>query len=273
VTDEGHTFPGVTVCDDVREADWLRASLRPWRERGPHVAALRPVAALVPAAYPAHGRILHRASRGSHFVRWAEVAALTGQRLHAETQYGELIGWEWDADDQMPPEPWGEPEPGSLRPEECAAVAEVLSGYTTTPDDCWFCVWEGYGWPELERLRARAGFVAADGGRVDLEADYETAGPAAYPVAVPVAPLVGLEDRDCILFRGPVTAATAFRSGPMYQSPTLWWPTDRAWCVASELDIYSTYVAAEPAALHALIDHPALEVLECTAEQVIDRGP
>jgi hypothetical protein len=199
---------------------------------------------------------------------------LTGQRLDAETQYGELIGWHWDADDQVPPEPWGEPEQGSLRADECAAVAEVLSGYTTTPDDCWFCLWEGYGWPELERLRARAGFVEPDGGGVDpAEADYETAKHAVFPVAVPVAPLVGLEDRDCILFRGPVTAATAFRSGPRYQSPTLWWPTDRAWCVASELDIYSTYVAAAPAALHALIDHPALEVLECTTEQVTDRGP
>jgi hypothetical protein len=91
-------------------------------------------------------------------------------------------------------------------------------------------------------------------------------------VPVPVAPQVHLENRDCILFRGPVTAATAFRSEPMYQSPTLWWPTDRAWCVASELDIYSTYVAAPAAALHALIDHPALEVLECTAEQGIDKG-
>ena len=267
-------FPGVTVCDDVREADWLRASLRPWRERGLPVATFRPVAALVPAAYPAHGRILHRARTGSDLLRWAEVAALTGQRLDAETQYGELIGWQWDGDHQRPPEPWGEPEQGSLRPDECAAVAEVLSGYTTTPDDCWFCVWEGYGWDELERLRARAGFVAApDGGRVDPEADDHTVKQAVFPVAVPVAPLVHLENRDCILFRGPVTAVTVFRSGPMYQSPTLWWPTDRAWCVASELDIYSTYVAAAPAALRALIDHPALEVLECTAEQVIDRGP
>lgn len=269
-------FPGVTVSDDVGEAEWLRASLRPW-SRG----SLR-VATFVPAAYPAHGRILHRASRGSVSLRWAEVAAMTGQRLHPETQYGNLIGWVWDPEHQRPPDPWGEPEQGRLRPEECAAVAEVLSAYTTTPDDCWFCLWEGYGWSELERLRARSGFVAADvvaadlvaaHGELDPEADHGTATQAVFPVAVPVAPQVHLENRACILFHGPVTAATAFRSEPMYQSPTLWWPADRAWCVASELDIYSTYVAAEPAALRALIDHPALEVLECTAEALIDRGP
>jgi hypothetical protein len=75
-----------------------------------------------------------------------------------------------------------------------------------------------------------------------------------------------------LLFHGPVTGATAFRSEPWFQSPTLWWPDDRAWCVASELDIYSTYVAAGTAAVRALIADPALEVLECTADQDIDHG-
>jgi hypothetical protein len=53
----------------------------------------------------------------------------------------------------------------------------------------------------------------------------------------------------------------------------LWWPDDHAWCVASELDIYSTYVAATPSAVDELIEHPALEVLPCTALHDIDHGP
>jgi diamine N-acetyltransferase len=192
------TFPGVAVCDDVRPADWLRASLRPWSARG-----IEHVATLVPDTYPAYGRILHRA----------------------------------------PPEPSGEPERGSLLPDECAAVADVLARRTTTPDGCWFCMWEGYGtaWIVLNHLS-------------------ET------------APRVALEHRNCVLFHGPISAATAFRAGPFFQSPIVWWPDDRAWCVASELDIHSTYVAAQPAALRALIDHPALEVLECTAEEDIAHG-
>ena len=270
-------FPGVTVSDDVREADWLRVSLRSRREGGVPGAGFSAVSTLVPAVYGAHGRILHRARKGHilqpQLLRWSEVAALTAQPLHAETQYGDLIGWRWAPDASDPPEPWIEPEAGSLRPEECAAVADVLAEYTTTPDDCWFCVWAGYGWPELERLSARAGFAAPAHEGVDLEGDHRIARPAQFPVAEPLAPQVHLEDRECILFRGPVTAATAFWLGERFQSPTLWWPADRAWCVASELDIYSTYVGAEPDALRALIDHPALEVLECTAEQGIDRGP
>jgi hypothetical protein len=234
-------FPGVTVCDDVEAADWLGTSLRSWNPRSPKL-----VATLVPDAYPAHGRILHRTFHvGLGPVRWSEIAAMAGRPLTAATEYTDLVGWHWTPDQSRPPEPWGEPEQGSLPSAECAAVAEVLSGFTTTPDDCWFCVWAGYGMPELERSRARSG-----------------------------APLVGLKDRDCILFHGPVSAATAFRSESRWpQSPTLWWPNDRAWCVASELDIYSTYVAAAPDALRALVDHPALEVLECSAEQHIDRGP
>lgn len=231
-------FPGVSVCDEVSAADWVRAVLRP-SDRG-----IQHVATLVPADYSAHARILHRTGTRTEDVRWAEIAALTGQRLHGETQYAELTGWHADHEHQGPPEPWVEPQRGSLRPDECVAVAEVLARHTTTPDDCWFCVWEGYGsaWTILNRLAERA-------------------------------PRVGLEHRACLLFRGPVTAAAAFHEGPWFQSPTLWWPDDRAWCVASELDIYSTYVAAARIAVRALITNSALEVIECTAENDIDNGP
>ncbi|MDQ1521760.1 MAG: hypothetical protein QOI55_2833, partial [Actinomycetota bacterium] len=231
-------FPGVVLCANVAPAGWLRGALRPWTDRG-----IRHVATLVPASYPAHARVFHRAATRANDVRWADIAAHTGQHLTAESRYRELTGWHPDAAHQSPPEPWLEPDRGSLRADECAAVAEVLARYTTTPRDCWFCLWEGYGtaWTALNRVAEHA-------------------------------PRVALEHRSCLLFRGPVSAATAFRSGPLFQSPTLWWPEDRAWCVASELDIYSTYVAATPPAVDALIEHPALEVLACSAEQDIDHG-
>jgi hypothetical protein len=233
-------FPGVSVSDDVSAASWVRAALRPWSRTG-----ISDVATLVPAGYPAYARILHRAgTTDGRFVRWREIARTTGREVGASTQFQEIVGWEPDAEHQSPPGPWRQPDPGSLLPSECAAVAEVLTLHTTTPADCWFCVWEGYGsaWTVLNRLA-------------------ET------------APRVALEHRNCLLFRGPVTAATAFRSEPWFQSPTLWWPADRAWCVASELDIYSTYVAATTAAVRALIEHPELETLLCRADGPVDRGP
>jgi hypothetical protein len=234
------SFPGVALSDDVAPAEWLRVALRPWTEGG----GIDHVATLVPAAYPAHARILHRGGTQSVDLRWADIAARTGKQLDAETTYQELIDWNSLARPHQPPDPWIEPERGSLRPDECAAVAEVLARHTASPDVCWFCVWEGYGsaWTVLNRLSEHAHRVV-------------------------------LEHRNCLLFRGPVSAATAFRSEPWFQSPTLWWPQDRAWVVASELDIYSTYVAASPDAVRALIDHPVLEIVACAPEQDIDHGP
>jgi hypothetical protein len=233
------SFPGVVLCEQVDSADWIRAALAPWaRGRLLHVSTL------VPAQYPAHGRILHRARTASsnEHVRWSAIATSTGRPLHAGTRFNELVGWRVDARHQSPPAPWDQPNDGSLLPDECAAVADVLAAHTTTPEICWFCVWEGFGWAELHRMGARA-------------------------------PRVTLEHRNCLLFRGAVRAATAFRSGSAFQSPTLWWPDDRAWTVATEIDGYSTYVGTTAAALRALIDHPGLEVLECAAEQEIDPSP
>lgn len=228
-------FPGVELCTDVSPAEWVRAGLRAWRPFPVRVATL------VPATYPAHARVLHTAYWGERRVAWSEIAAETGRALNAHTVYNELVGWDLRVDDQAPPEPWNEPEPGTMSKEQCEIVATLLGRNTTTPDDCWFAVWEGYGWTDIDRR----------------------------------APRVRLENRECLLYRGPITAAaTAFASDyGLFQSPTLWWPEDRAWCVASELDIYSTYIGATRATVAALVECPDLEVFECDANDAVDPSP
>lgn len=82
------------------------------------------------------------------------------------------------------------------------------------------------------------------------------------------------EHRDYLLFTGPVTAATAFRNDPWFQSPNLWWPEDRAWFVATEIDGYSTYIGGEQACIDALVAHPHLEVLPgVQPEHLVDTSP
>lgn len=73
---------------------------------------------------------------------------------------------------------------------------------TRTPESCWFAVWEGFG-----DLRIRDG----------------------------EAPVVSIPQRDLFLLHGMVDEVlTTFSVGEWsYQSPTLWWPDDRAWCVAT----------------------------------------
>lgn len=47
---------------------------------------------------------------------------------------------------------------------------------------------------------------------------------------------------------------------PSYQSANLWWPADRAWCVATEIDFNTTYIAGTQGLVDALLACEALEV-------------
>jgi hypothetical protein len=232
------SFPGLELCHDVRPAAWVRPALTPWIG-----ARLVDVSSFVPAAYPAHGRIFHRTVTASGDpIRWREIADQTGKTLDGRTRYSDLIGWYATNDHQTPPAPWGAPEEGTLERDECEAVGDVLSRFTTTPDSCWFGIWEGYG---SDRLRALGTH----------------------------APRVRHDNRDYLLFHGPVTAATAFHVDERFQSPTMWWPDDRAWFVSTDLDDRSSYLGASPEAVQALIGQPDLEVLECEPDQAIDPSP
>ena len=45
------------------------------------------------------------------------------------------------------------------------------------------------------------------------------------------------------------------------QSPNLWWPADRAWIVASEIDHTWTYIGGTAALIRSILDHTDLEAL------------
>jgi hypothetical protein len=67
--------------------------------------------------------------------------------------------------------------------------------------------------------------------------------------------------RGLHLLGGPVGAvgtASLCRT-PFWQSPNLWWPEDRAWCVATEIDLMTTYIGASHRCVQAIVEHPGLE--------------
>ena len=53
------------------------------------------------------------------------------------------------------------------------------------------------------------------------------------------------------------------------QSPNLFWPRDRAWCVASEIDLFCTLVAGSNALAEKLIANPRLEVWRVFADDPV----
>ena len=123
---------------DLSAADWLRPRLRRFGSA---------VTAVVPDGFPAYVRILHPA-RGAadQPVRWAEVAAWSGRRMHRRAQFHAIARpTTWMPRD---PAPWdGEPPPdGNLPAELLGILCATLAEHTSTTDSCWFCLWDGYGW-------------------------------------------------------------------------------------------------------------------------------
>jgi hypothetical protein len=176
-------------------------------------------------------------------------------------------------------------------------MISILRGWTATPDQCWFCLWDGYGhgygpgdWVPLIRAtkvratkvratkvratKVRAGEDPPDGQREDdlPEGDLPE-DPSAWPdtfqdpvpEAVRQGPRVHLPDREYLLYTGPVEAAVG-AVGPAYatQSANLWWPQDRAWCVASEIDLSWTYVGGPAALIGQLVADQRIEALRAS---------
>lgn len=231
------SFPeGIELVQDTGPATWVAESLGryPWATVG----------SVVPDGFEAYARILHPAYRtiGTYEqepVTWAEVAAMTGRRLHPLAQFSRIAGIE---DLNGRPE-WGQrPPEGDLPVEVATALCPALAGFTQTADRCWFCVWVGWG-----DLYALEGY------------DEES-----YPH-------VEMPGREYLLLRGSMDLVSQIgRDGG--NDPSIWWPDDRTWCVATEIDLDSTFVGGTAECIARLMDEPALEVMPASLEDRVDYG-
>lgn len=221
---------------------------------------------VVPAGFDAYARILHPAAEaapgGRRFVRWWEVAAWSGRTMEPTAAFHSIA---------IPPAPvaaappwFGQgPRQGSLAAADAESLSAVVRRHTRTPENCWFCLWDGYDWAGVPLTAERSRPAGGTRGTV------ERTGPA-VPACVRNGPRVELPYRSYFLYRGPVESALV-RSGPgrHVQTANLWWPEDRAWCVASEIDLSWTYVGGSVALVRALVGDPALEVVEVAPDSPV----
>ncbi|MGY1855147.1 hypothetical protein [Modestobacter sp. SYSU DS0290] len=146
---------------DVATASWIRPRLAP---------GIGLVGSVVPTGFEAYARLLHPVDVGDRLVPWREVAAATGRTVHPLVQWHRLVGSDDPLDGQGGDWTDGRPEEGNLDPQHLTELLDVLAGHTTTPDECWFCLWEGYAWvdtrrgghrlpPQRRAVRARASGV------------------------------------------------------------------------------------------------------------------
>ena len=234
-------------AEDVSAAQWIRPRLHPFAQD---------VGSVVPEGFEAYVRLLHPVETGAdRRERWGDVARRNGRIVHPEMQFHwisrPLGAKPPDDHDRGDGTSWG-----SLPLPERMTLVEVLGRYTTTVDSCWFCVWEGHHpLNEAEVEWHRAGSPGAR----DARRRRRPSRPE-----VPALPQVELPHRRYYLYRGPLDKALG--PLPFDQSPNMWWPDDRAWFVATEVDYAWTYVAGPRRLADALLSDDRLEVLPARLE-------
>lgn len=272
----------VEWSSEVGEAAWIADRLSPF-DSGV-------VTSVVPTGFEAYARLLHPAEEplyGDRLVRWAQVAAWSGVALLPATQFHDIALPEHQP---AAPAPWSghAPGEGTLYAADLDVLAGLLVDHTATPERCWFCLWDGYGWETDTHITATSG---DDPDSPDPRVAIHAKASDPIPAAVRAGPRVRLPNRTYLLYTGPIAAAWAFVDSHD-QTPTLWWPADRAWCVASEIDLPWTYVGGPATLITRLVAEPRVEAqlvsagdshyrrvqgwlaqaIEQTADELLDSG-
>ncbi|OZE38010.1 hypothetical protein CH278_04950 [Rhodococcus sp. 05-2254-5] len=113
------------------------------------------------------------------------------------------------------------------------STIEVLTRNTTTPNDCWFAVWEGN--TALDYIRDSA-------------------------------PTTNIAGYDYFLLRGPVSRATDTLGG---LSPNLCWPNDHAWRLAQHFDFPCAYIGGSRDAVADLLALTDIDSSPVRVDQII----
>jgi hypothetical protein len=118
--------------------------------------------------------------------------------------------------------------------EQTRRALRLLEAFTCTPEECYFCLWEGYS-------------------------------DAPLPPQVQRGPLVELPHRRYALLRGSLNDIDAWEAdlggGQIIAPPAFVWPADHRWCFASDVDPHWAGIGAERVAIDALIGDLQLDVV------------
>ena len=160
----------------------------------------------------------------------------------------------------------GQDEPAEGDPDDTALLPllGVLERHTSTPQGCFFGLWDGYG-----DIHGGSAVFKLSFGRQRWWDRWvqptQQPVPPAFPAEVMQGPRVSIPARDYLLFRGSLHDAgnwgarrPAWRA--RINSPNLMWPADHTWFVATEIDNAWTGVGGSAALAAELLEHPDLDV-------------
>ncbi len=185
------------------------------------------VGSVLPHGFASYARIFHPLESAEE-PRWADLARRNNRIPHAEMQY-QLIAC-------PPGEVLGPYEHvqhmaiGQMPQRELRLLVDVLERHTSIDEPCFFALWDGFGIAPPEALEG---------------------------------PRVELPNRSYLLLSGALREVRDLPTLLQGQTPNIWWPKDRAWCVATEIDLGSTYIGGSEPLIGDLLESEALEALRC----------
>ncbi|NYD67270.1 hypothetical protein [Agromyces atrinae] len=249
------------------------------------------------AEWDAFSRAGH--SLDSAAVTWAETADAFDSRVDPRGPWHELVGFDESHSGEQARDDAGwrytEPEEGRLDAASLASIVRVLARFTGTGDDIVAGIWDGWGGvlgfmgsaPSRATLTLAGSPAGTDDDERRRHAEFLAQSihdpfnspfakvswqPGILSEEISRGPRLALPSRDHVLFRAslaefaqPSWAALvpwADEVAEWTASPSLVWPADRAWVLATDVDLDSTLIAGSAALVDALRAAPALETVE-----------
>ena len=228
---------GLDFSEDVSEARWVEKSF----------SAFGTLRSLLPDGFAAYARIFHPAHLNrdeERPVRWSTVASWTGRAVHPLMQFERIAGL--SEDDMYKDPPWGSlPQHGSIPERECRTLVEVLRELHFNPRQLPSSAYGKAMGTSTLRLYKASSRVRAPG-------------------------------RDYLLFRRAYRCHHGIQYKGMGLSGGIRRASggrrDRAWCVATDIDLFDTYVGGSEECIEAVLSNPDLEALLTTLDARLDLG-
>ncbi|MGO4617240.1 hypothetical protein AB4305_22635 [Nocardia sp. 2YAB30] len=191
---------------------------------------------------------------------WTQLCAMGPSGF---ARYARLFHPAGPDEDPSDPDPVENRE-GNLDPEVLQRLSSILAGHTGTPDDCYFGLWDGFG-----DIYGSSSVAVAFSGDESADPEFAPLVAPAFPAEVLAGPRLQVPARDYLLFRGLLSEAGQWGAIDLVpgwprpiNSPNLMWPADRAWFVATEIDLPWTGIAGSPELIEALRADKSLDVEE-----------
>jgi hypothetical protein len=250
---------------DLRAVDGAAAAA--WI--GPALGDSGAVEDQVPKLFEAYARIFHPASDGEgNDVTWAEVARRLGRIARPGMQWHQIVGTSDTFGVKGSNWSGSIPHLGEMPAETLDRLCAVLAEHTADPAHCYFGLCEINHHDLVDKTEAEQGHRS----RLKLPVGRDH-----LVLSGPLEAVVQIGDTD-----PPGLFVFVKRTGPAEEppqrpepdptdpfwrdSPSLIWPADRSWFVASEVDFDSTVLGGSRTLVEALLAAPGLEVLEVTPE-------